>query len=1454
MLTLVVLSLPFVQSRIANKIAAKINQNYSTAIRVDGVAVSSTGSIVLKSFFIADHHADTLFYAKNFQTDLYSFGKWAAGDLFFDTAAFNDVYLKVIRYDGEAQNSLAYFSEQLLSHLARRDRDPAFVRLNQLKITDGRFSFTENTDQKQPIKAEDINLLATDFFVIDKHIEIDLEALSFNANPFGKLDFLKSQVSINPCMIELDSFTIGIEGSLFAGDLKLETPDATVGFLDDRSTLQIQLQKGRLTKAFLDNFLPISDSFEPVDFSFETDGFLADLKLTDLNASNPYVNLAAEINIKGGFSEAFPQITAKIDRFFTTPQNLSYFLTRPIMDKIPLPMFDYDQIQMFGNTTYKDQEWSSQLNISIDDGVIIQKGVVRLKDNKPDRYAATFDIDQFNLNPWEERLGNIDAKLSLTANQFLSDSINIAYDLKVSQFFFKKKTFSNLSIEGAYQDKNFSSNIAIADTQISAVSALAFSWAEAQRKYQLDLNVAHLNLKTINQGLGDDKADFSGDLTLFLVGNSLDEIQGNLLFKNLSFENSTDTYGYNDFIIETKLIDGFRTLKTINSNLFDFDASGEFLLSAFPDLFQNAIAQVYSFIPKKKVKLGQSLNYDLSIPSGNLNPFFPELTMVDNAIFRGVLSADERVSKLVVKIPKIRYKGIDFENIDFQLDNQNPFFNTYLTIGKLAAGSIQIVDFNTLSKNDNGGLLFRTEFKGGDQQLKEFELNYSYLLKDQVSVFELKKSTGSIGDNRWLINPLAKSNHLFSYDNTTKRFRINRFEAVSSNEKLTFSMSYLNNEDYDIQLITDKVSIENLGFPYKNFDVKGVLDLGVNIKRSLSNNTLNVDGVVQDFYLNDLSMGALSFNTKGNTQLNAYDIDLLLSNGGNTPLSGKGNLLDLDKKPLLDLDLKFDQFDLSFLSPIGNGAIENIRGKVSGAVNLSGAINSPQHNGQLILNDGGLAVTEVNTDYAIAAGTRVNLMNQTFDFETTAFKDVKFDTQGQLSGKIAHQNFKEWNFDFNIISDRILMLNIPEDQDAVFFGDGFLGGEVKLYGPSKNLTIDVVGSTEEGSSIKIPWSKDYGLADTSFIKYVDKKKLNDSNYETPVTATNFRGLEMNFELDVNNKAEIGVVIDKESGSYLSGRGAGNILMEIDTNGKFNMWGDFITFDGIYNFKNLSVIDKKFNLKQGGTIVWEGDPLSAQMDLEAVYVVPGGANPALLLDNPNFNRKIPTEVLIRLQGNLLKPDDPIFEIDFPNTNAVVTSEINYRLSDPQTSQLQAISLLSQGIFINEVSLSVQGITNNLYEKASDLFSNIMGNDQGKLQVGINYLQGDNNQVLDVNSEDRLGLTLSTQITDKILINGKIGVPVGGLEETLIVGDLQIDFILNEEGSLKAKVFNKENEFRYIGDELGYTQGLGLSYRVDFETFKELIYKIINGTKFDKITSNQPKLDTPSEAGINFVNKN
>ena len=417
--------------------------------------------------------------------------------------------------------------------------------------------------------------------------------------------------------------------------------------------------------------------------------------------------------------------------------------------------------------------------------------------------------------------------------------------------------------------------------------------------------------------------------------------------------------------------------------------------------------------------------------------------------------------------------------------------------------------------------------------------------------------------------------------------------------------------------------------------------------------------------------------------------------------------------------------------------------------------------------------------------------------------------------------------DLSVDSGGILLLNKKETSDALFYGKGFLSGDISMIGPVKNLKLKVNGLTAPGTSIKIPWKNTQEISDISFIKFIDKNtkiKTNKSIDSEPLI-NEISGLEMFFELDINNDASVEIVVDRSSGSYLSGRGYGKLLMEINTKGKFNMWGDFTTTDGIYNFKNLGLLDKKFNLEPGGTIVWDGNPLEAQMNLNALYEVPGGANPAILLDNPNFNKKIPTELGINLQGNLLKPDNPIFEIFFPNTSGTVVSEINYRLADSQRRQLQAISLLSQGIFINEVSFSVEGITNNLFEKASDMFTSIIGDKDEKLKVGINYLQGDRNSDLDIFSEDRLGLTLSTQVSDKILINGKIGVPIGGVNETLIVGDVQIDFILNEDGSLKAKVFNKENEFRYIGDKLGYTQGLGISYNVDFNTFKELINKIV-----------------------------
>ncbi len=665
------------------------------------------------------------------------------------------------------------------------------------------------------------------------------------------------------------------------------------------------------------------------------------------------------------------------------------------------------------------------------------------------------------------------------------------------------------------------------------------------------------------------------------------------------------------------------------------------------------------------------------------------------------------------------------------------------------------------------------------------------------------------------------TNYDFGIIYSNDKFSINSYLG----DRFNFSGYYKNENDLDFNIQISDLYVSNF-YKINQNPISGNIISNIGFNRTLENRTLEFNSNISDIKLKDYDLGELNLKVFGNTDYNSYAVDLDLSDKSNNQIKGEGTIIAINEKPNIDIDLLINNFDISFIERIGLKTMSEISSNVSGEVNLWGAYDNIQHNGKLFLNKSSFIVPYLNVEYLLSDKSEITLYNQNFELNNVSIKTIDSESITSLNGKIFHEDYKNWNLDLAFNSDRLYIINKEFSENENFYGKAFIGGDILINGPTNNVRINIDGITMDGTSIIIPNSQNYSVEEFSFIKFSDINSYSnvDSKSKNQVLKT-VKTLDLNMNLEINNSADIEITIDRETGSYISGNGNGNLFMEIDSDGKFNMFGDFTTKEGIYNFRNLALIDKKFQLKEGGSIIWDGEPLGAQMNIQATYNVPGGANPALLLDNPNFNKKIPTDVEINLTGDLTKPDSPDFEIFFPNTSSTVTSEINYKLNDPEIRQLQAISLLTQGIFINEVSVSIEGVTNNIYEKVSEVFSDILGGSQGPLEVGLNYLQGDKSDILDIKTEDRFGVTLSTKISDKILFNGKIGVPIGGIEETLIIGDVQIDFILNEDGSLKAKVFNKENEFRYIGDELGYTQGVGLSYQVDFQTFRDLLSKII-----------------------------
>ena len=139
---------------------------------------------------------------------------------------------------------------------------------------------------------------------------------------------------------------------------------------------------------------------------------------------------------------------------------------------------------------------------------------------------------------------------------------------------------------------------------------------------------------------------------------------------------------------------------------------------------------------------------------------------------------------------------------------------------------------------------------------------------------------------------------------------------------------------------------------------------------------------------------------------------------------------------------------------------------------------------------------------------------------------------------------------------------------------------------------------------------------------------------------------------------------------------------------------------------------------------------------------------------------------------------------------------------------------------------------MYEKFGDVFGNIFKDDESKISVGVNIVSANRNP--GAQTDGRVGVTVSTKINERISINGKLGVPIGGINESAIVGDIEIQYRVNEDGTLNLRGFNRENDINLIGQSIGYTQGIGISYEVDFDTFKELLYKIFKNQTIEKVT--------------------
>ena len=582
--------------------------------------------------------------------------------------------------------------------------------------------------------------------------------------------------------------------------------------------------------------------------------------------------------------------------------------------------------------------------------------------------------------------------------------------------------------------------------------------------------------------------------------------------------------------------------------------------------------------------------------------------------------------------------------------------------------------------------------------------------------------------------------------------------------------------------------------------------------------------------INQYDLGNLSANISGNQSITDYLVDIKLQNDNIKTFKANGNINFEKENPTIDINTSFKEFLLDPLNPLGEGVISNIRGLVSGQAKVTGSLNKPNITGKLLMDNAGLSIPYLNVDYGFDFDSEVILKEQKFIFKNIKLTDSKYFSTANLNGFIEHQNFSDWQLGLKLDTDRLLVLNTIDDGESLYYGNGFVSGTADLVGPTNKIKIEVDGTTEKGTEFYVPLNDATSFGDNSFVKFITREEKEARIKGERIIEQKIPGLELDFDLNVNENATVEIIIDKENGSTIKGQGFGKLNFLIDTEEKFEMYGNISVRNGYYKFKYLDIVEKTFDVQKNGTISWQGDPLAAELNLTAVYKT--RANPSVLLDNP-INQSIPIELSISLVGQLEQPS-PEFSFNFPSLTSNVKSELEYRLSSKEDRDNQALMLLVTGGFSNGFrGVSING---TISERLRGIANSIFGTDpNGNFIVGLDVELGENN--VDFQTDNRVGLTLQTKLTDRILVNGKVGVPFGAETQTVIAGDVQIDLLLNQDGTLRATVFNRENSIRNFGEEIGYTQGIGVSYNVEFDTFKELLQIIFTGK--NKKTNPSPK---------------
>ncbi len=1448
----VLLSIAAVQTKIGSYVTNKINEDFGVNLNIEKVDLSFLGSIQLKGIQIRDHHKDTLIFVQKLTTSLLNAKKIIDNELNLKSISIDGADYHMKTYKGEKDDNMSIFIASFDDGTPRDSlRNPFVLQASNVYVNALNFKII-NANKKDSINYA-VNKAGgnlQDLAIVGPNFSSGIRGLYFT-DLFGlEITNLTTDFSYSTTAMHFKDTRLQTQKTDIKGNIDFTYTREDLKDFNDKVNINARFSRSKVAVQDINKFYKELRGNDILDFQGNLNGPLNNFNLSKFNLSS-----RSGIKVKGNLT--FVNSIAK-ERGFIFDGNLTNLTATYIELKNILPNVlgkslptEFDKFGKFtlkGLVRVTPDEMQATIKVNSEIGSsIADLQITNIGDIDYAKYDGEIELNNFDLGYFfnDPLFGNVSLKGDVNGSGFKLDNIITSFIGEVSDFQFKNYSYKKIAVNGQYQNNKFDGDLIINDENFKMNFKGLADLSSTIHKFDFMSDITYLNLKETNLFVRDSIAELKGKIELDIEGNTFDNIVGNAVFKDVFYTNQKKEFSFKEFKVSSSLKDSIKRIDVDSKDITNGYITGNFTFSELSKVAQNALGSIYNNYQPFKVAPNQFLDFNFTVYNQIVNVFFPEIYIDDKTKIKGKIKSNKNQLKLTFSSPRVDVYGNEVKDVLLRTDNQNPLYNSHLTASEFNTKYYKVSKLNLLNLTQNDTLFFKSVFNGGKKKNENFNLDFFYTINPEAkSVIGFQKSTFVFKDTAWKINPNKENPDKITFDLNKDEFNFSKFKLVSGEQKIAFTGSLKGDTEKILLADLTKVKLQSFLPEIDSLALKG--EVSGNLDFVQRENVYSPEAVliIKNFEVNNFKQGELAINIKGNNSYEKYDVDLFINNDKVKSIAATGGLDFSNSRPLIDLEVYLEEYALEAFSPLGKDVISSLRGAVSGNFNLKGFLRNPDMEGTLRLNNAGLKFPYLNIDYDFEGESIISLMQQSFILEDINLLDIKHKTKGRLLGSISHQNFEQWFFDLQIDTNNLLVLDTEDTEEATYFGTAFMNGTASISGLTDQLTIDVNAKTNSGTKFVVPL-KDIETVDSYKLIYFESDKIKVEDKQREIAQEALKGLSLNIDLEVTKDAEAQVVIDEINGSQLTGRGSGNLQIRINTRSKFNMFGDYTINSGVYDFKYGGIINKPFSIQKGGTVSWNGNPYEANLDVTAIYKAK--ANPAVLLENFNSNRKEEIDLVTRITGGLFSSKQEL-DIQLTNVDPTIASELEFILNDNNINEktTQFIYLLAFGTFINpdKVNFDVNNtLTGTASSTISAAFSSLLNSPESKFQLGVDYQQGERGNDVDrLNIDNQVDLSVSTQVSDRVIINGKVGVPVGAQTQSSVVGEVKVEVLLNKEGNFRGTIFNRQNEIQYSTEEEGYTQGVGLSYQVNFNNLSGLLTKI--GLKSKSKNKNIRKLKKDS----------